>query len=423
MSVTAMPMKPTAAEAAFASRFDGEAAGLPGNAAMASARKAAITALKTAGLPTRRVEAWHYTDLRRLLAALPEAGPAGEAVALEPLVAGSAIAITANGAAGASPTAPGVAFSRMVSKFEDGSFAPAMVMRGPDDAIGAINIAFSTDGWFADIAAGTQAEAPIELQNLVTGGQGHSRFAVRAGSRAKAVIVERQAGEGTSFATSVANLLIGDGADITWVIVQERDKGADHLGQLNVELGAESRLSVLVLNAGGRIVRQEVHVAVAGENSELAIKGVNLIGNGAHVDVTTSLVHSVPNTTATEIFRNVVTGGGKGVFQGQIKVAQIAQKTDARMACNTLLLSDDADFSAKPELEIFADDVGCAHGATVSDISETHLFYLRARGIPERLARSMLVKAFVEEVFEELDHAAVGEALVNRIEDWLDRNG
>ena len=423
MSVTVMPLKLTAAEEALAGRFDGEAAGLPGNKAVADARKAAMTAIRTNGLPTRRVEAWHYTELRRLLAAFPESAGAGEAAALEPIVPGSTLAAAANGAAAASPSAPGVSFTRMVSKFEDGSFAPAMALRGADDAIGAINNALASDGWFADIADGVELEAPVEIQNLVTGGQSHTRFPVRVGKGARATIVERQAGEGAAFATSVSNLAVGDGAEVTWVIVQERDEAADHLGQLNAELGDGARLTVLVLNAGGRLVRQEVHVAVAGENSELAIKGVNLIGKGAHVDVTTSLIHSVPNTTATEIFRNVVTKGGKGVFQGQIKVAQIAQKTDARMACNTLLLSDDADFSAKPELEIFADDVGCAHGATVSDISDTHLFYLRARGIPERLARAMLVKAFVEEVFEELDNEAIGEALVNRIENWLDRNG
>ena len=124
-----------------------------------------------------------------------------------------------------------------------------------------------------------------------------------------------------------------------------------------------------------------------------------------------------------ETFRNVVFDRGRGVFQGDIRVAQIAQKTDARMACNTLLLSDEAEFSAKPELEIFADDVQCAHGATVADIDPNHLFYLRARGIPEKEARAMLVLAFVEESFDEVEDETLRGGLNGVIEQWLEAHG
>jgi Fe-S cluster assembly protein SufD len=139
--------------------------------------------------------------------------------------------------------------------------------------------------------------------------------------------------------------------------------------------------------------------------------------------VTLKLGHNQPNTNSDETFRNVLYDNAKGVFQGQIKVAQIAQKTDAQMACNTLLLSDDADFSAKPELEIFADDVICAHGATVTDIDPAQLFYLMARGVTEKTARGLLVKGFVAEVVEEFDDEAVVEALEGIITDWLNKNG
>ena len=120
---------------------------------------------------------------------------------------------------------------------------------------------------------------------------------------------------------------------------------------------------------------------------------------------------------------NIVCGDGQGVFQGQIKVAQPAQKTDAQMACNSLLLTDDSNFSAKPELEIFADDVICAHGATVTDIDDDQLFYLRARGIPEKIARTLLIKAFVGEVVEELEAGdALEDAFAGIIDSWLDEN-
>ena len=211
-------------------------------------------------------------------------------------------------------------------------------------------------------------------------------------------------------------------ATVNYLIVQQAGSGGEHLARLSVTLHENATLNVFVLNAGGKLVRQEIRVAVNGENSNLAMRGVNLVGNGAHIDVTTVLEHNVPNTNATELFRNVVAGDGKGVFQGQIKVAQAAQKTDAQMACNTLLLTDDSDFSAKPELEIFADDVICAHGATVTDIDDGHLFYLRARGIPERAARALLIKAFVDEVVEELDAGDLGETLIGLIDNWLDEN-
>jgi Fe-S cluster assembly protein SufD len=192
---------------------------------------------------------------------------------------------------------------------------------------------------------------------------------------------------------------------------------------LNASMEAGAQLTILVLNTGGNLVRREINVVSRGENGRLDIRGVNLIGGEAHVDVTTSIVHTAPDCTSTETFRNVATDRGQGVFQGQISVEQAAQKTDARMACNTLLLSDEAGFSAKPELEIFADDVQCGHGATVTDILDDQLFYLRARGIAERDARAMLVKAFVEEVFDDYGNDEIKLVLNRRIEDWLERNG
>ena len=135
------------------------------------------------------------------------------------------------------------------------------------------------------------------------------------------------------------------------------------------------------------------------------------------------LDHSAPATNSTEIIRNVVTDKAEGAFQGQIRVAQPAQKTDAKMACNTLLLSDEGGFSAKPELEIFADDVQCGHGATVAEIDRNHLFYLMARGVDERTARGLLVKAFVAEIIEEMEDEAIVEALEAKLDGWFAKHG
>ena len=243
----------------------------------------------------------------------------------------------------------------------------------------------------------------------------------RAGGSGRPVGV-RSYSDGCGGHSSVVDIQIGDKATVNYVLSIEEGDAAQRLAQLNVSIGAEATLNLFILNAGGKLVRQEINFDVVGENSNLNISGVNLVGGEAHIDVTSSITHHVPHTNAEEVFRNVATERGNGVFQGQINVRQAAQLTDARMACNTLLLSDDCGFSAKPELEIFADDVQCAHGATVTDLEDSYMFYLMARGISENTARRMLIRAFVAEIVEELEDEALIEALENRIDIWMERH-
>ncbi len=237
-------------------------------------------------------------------------------------------------------------------------------------------------------------------------------------------MIERhiQTTDGQAFVSSVSDISLEDGAEVTWIVVQEQGADDTHLAQVRVRVGDNAKLRLFVINAGGKLVRQELRIDVAGEGADLQLRGVNLLGGDTHTDVTLVLGHNVPNTTSTEIFRNVVFDRARGVFQGMIKVALDAQKTDARMACNTLLMSDDAEFAAKPELEIFADDVQCGHGATVADIDDNHLYYLMARGIPRNKARAMLVNAFVAEIVEELEDEALVEALEAIISNWLEKH-
>jgi Fe-S cluster assembly protein SufD len=315
----------------------------------------------------------------------------------------------------------------------NGSLAPALGASNADDAIGALNTAFVSDGWFLDVAAGAQVAQPIELQNVQAGGsaagsqaagcQAHVRFPVRVGDGARVTIVERQTGGASAFATSVANLLIGKNAEVRWLIVQDLPASSSLLSQFNAEIGEGSSLSLFLMNEGGRLVRQEVRVKASGERSDFQLRGVNLLAGDTHTDVTMVLDHAAPNAGSRELVRNVVTGKARGVFQGRINVHQVAQQTDAKMACNTLLLSDDADFSAKPELEIFADDVQCGHGATVTEIDANHLFYLKARGIDDKSARGLLVKAFVAEAIEQLEDEVIVDALEARLDAWFAAHG
>ncbi len=389
---------------------------------VADAKDSAIEALRRDGLPNRRVEAWHYTDLRLLMSRLEDKGTAADAsgkggTLLSPLLPNSHVVEIGAPDSGAAPA--GVTVSE-ISESADWSRSPNHLDR-PVDTIRLLNASFGAAAVAIEIAPNTEMTAPLELRSQA-GDRSHGLARCTVGAAAKAVFVERIEGAASPTpSTGVSHLVIGEGADVLWIVDQAKDPSAAHFGQLNVELGADASFRMFVLNTGGALVRYEVHAETMGEGGDIKIRGVNLIENGQHIDVTTTLRHTAPHTTATETFRNVVTGG-HGVFQGMIKVAKEAQKTDAKMACNTLLLSDDGDFSAKPELEIFADDVQCGHGATAGEINAEHLFYLMSRGIPEQPARALLVKAFVAEIVEELEHEAAEAALMQRIDTWLERS-
>jgi Fe-S cluster assembly protein SufD len=297
-------------------------------------------------------------------------------------------------------------------------------LRQSDDFIGLLNGIYVSGGAYLDVSDGASLSVPVEIQNRHAGGQHHTRLAVTIGAGAKGTFIERHvsSSDDQSLVTSITDIEVGERADATWIICQEQGGSDTHLAQTNIKLGADARLTFFVINMGGELVRQEVHTDAAGERSDFAFRAINLLGDASHTDITLTLNHLVPNCVSTETVRNVVFDRARGVFQGQINVDRIAQKTDARMACNTLLLSDTAEFDTKPELEIFADDVQCAHGATVTDIEDSHLFYLRSRGITEKRARSMLVNAFIAEIVEELENDELVEALESRFSDWLERH-
>ncbi|MBD9387885.1 Fe-S cluster assembly protein SufD [Agrobacterium sp. AGB01] len=414
----------TAAETALVEAYTAQLGDLPGNGAVIAARDNLLENLKTLGLPTRRIEAWHYTDLKTLLRALPDTVPVPVLSAAAPIVSGSPVIASLQGVAAKGVTTEGFSVSSFGEALLDGSAAAGLSELDKDDVIGRINGSFVRDGFVVDIPANAEIETPIEIQAIHGGGQVHNRFPVRFGAGAKATIIERHlaATEDGAFVSSISDITLDDGAEVTWVLLQQQGAADTHLGQLRIRMGADVKLRLFFINAGGKLVRQELRIDVEGEGSDLIVRGVNLLGGETHTDVTMVLGHNVPNTTSTEIFRNVVFDRAKGIFQGMIRVAPDAQKTDAKMACNTLLMSDDGEFSAKPELEIFADDVQCGHGATVADISDTHLYYLMARGIPRAKARAMLVNAFVAEIVEELEDEHLVEALETIISNWLENH-
>lgn len=424
MNIQATPPR-TPAEQAIIDTFAREAGNLPGDARTSEIRGRLMAGFSTSGLPSRRIEAWHYTDMRTLVRALPKAGEVGPCEALAPLVSGSTVLPVLQGEAGEPAFIEGAHVQPFMDQLASGYSADLLAERGSDDLIGRLNGAFVSDGFALEVGDDVELALPVEIQAVQDGGHAHTRFPCRFGKNAKATIVERQAaaGDRTAFSSSISSLELDDGAEVVWVLVQSRGGEDTHLGQFSATLGAKARLTLFIVNAGGKLVRQEVHVETTGEGAHFDLRGINLLDGDTHTDVTMTLGHNVPETTSLEILRNVVLGKARGVFQGQIQVAQIAQKTDAQMSCNTLLLSDEGEFAAKPELEIFADDVVCGHGATVVDIDPTQLFYLMARGVSEKSARSLLINGFVDELVDELENEELADTLRQIVADWLAEHG
>lgn len=392
-------------------------------------RPKALQSLEEFGLPTRRVEAWHYTDLRANFSkgVKPMAKPANAEQPVQEMLKSEVKFAFFNGYYFADQTSD-LPDGLTVAEMDDEALSLPVSVFGDEDranAVGWINDGFAQSGLTIAVAKDAKIEQPTVItHDFSETGIAANRLSVDLAEGASAVFLEANTcrDDEAVVHSNHVDLTIGKNAHATWIIDQEMGNAATRLARMNVVVGEGAKLSLFVMNAGGKFIRQELDFTVDGEGAELEISGINLIGDKAHIDVTSRITHNVPSTESTEIFRNVVTDAGRGVFQGQIKVAQAAQLTDARMACNTLLLSDDCDFSAKPELEIFADDVQCAHGATVTDLEDQYLFYLKARGIPERDARRLLIRAFVAQVLEDMDDEAIVGILDNRIDAWMSRH-
>ncbi len=218
-------------------------------------------------------------------------------------------------------------------------------------------------------------------------------------------------------------LVVGDEAHVDHVKVTGVGAGALHISSLMAAIGAHARFNEFLFTTGASVVRNQLFVRFDGEGTIAAIRGASLLKGRQHADVTIVADHVAPACISREVFKTVLDDEGRGVFQGKIIVRPEAQKTDAKMATHALLLSDTAEADNKPELEIFADDVQCGHGATSGDLDEDLLFYLKARGIPAKEAESLLIQAFVGEAVEGIEHAGLRDALMDHVAGWLKARG
>jgi len=437
-------MKPVMADPAtpaqpFVAAFDAARAGLPGAGLgwLDGLRRSGIERFKALGLPGPKLEAWKYTRLRPL-----------EDTRYQPVS-------DADGAAAVdlvpSILAPAEDATRLV--FVNGRLSEALSSRGrlPEgvrvqclrDALAsdpawaeqrlarngaadnqpllALNTAMMDSGLVLRVGRGVVVERPIEVV-FIGGLTAHpvayfprNLIALEAGAEATLVKHHAGAGVGAYLANAVTDIEVGDGARLRHYRVQAESRDATHLSTTHVRIGRDATYENFTLAIGGRLSRNEISARLEGPGGHCAINGAYLMRGSEHCDNTTLIEHVAPHTTCREVFKGVLDDESRAVFQGRIVVHKNAQKTDGHQLCKALLLSTGAEIDAKPELEIYADDVKCSHGATTGQLDETALFYLRSRGVPEALARNLLVQSFLGEALDEITDLGVRQAFTDKI--------
>ena len=417
---------------------------LPGTGKVAELRQQAFEAYARAGLPHRRLEDWKYTDLRALmrevlpLAAAPDASAlerAKAALASLPAVDAHRLVLVdgvlAPALSNLDALEAGVRVQSLSEILQDNSNAARADLLENGVASGAmiaLNAAMATDGAVVAVANGAVLAKPIHIVHVATRSSAstYTRSFLKLGQAAHATLVESfVAADGAKSyqANDAVIVWLGDDAHLQHVRLMADSADASNITTAVFTIGAKSRLTSFNMTSGGGLSRYQGYLTFAGEGAEASVNGVNLLNERQHADTTLFLDHAVPNCASREIFRAVVDDRAHSVFQGRIIVQPKAQKTDAKMMTRALLLSDEAEADNKPELEIFADDVTCGHGATTGALDESLLFYLRARGLSEKEAQALLIQAFVGEAIESIASDELREVAITIAQRWLEMRG
>jgi Fe-S cluster assembly protein SufD len=429
----------TAAETGLAQVFSLARARLPGDDTIAAQRKAAFDLFAKEGLPHRRVEEWKYTDLRALMReAKPLASPPDAAAKARARNAGKLLGdvevrrlVFVDGAfvAELSDIAglePGLAVGSLAAALTDGD--PALAahigkLAPAGDVAVALNTALMGDGAVIRIGAGSTIDRPLHLLFVASERPAATfvRSLVVVEKGARVMLIESHEGPADSDyqVNAVLEMSVGDGAHVDHVKLIGEGADALHVSTLAAAIGAKARFNSFTFTVGGAVVRNQLFLKFEGEGTVAGIRGATLIKGRQHADTTLVAHHIARDCQSREVFKSVLDGEAHGIFQGRIIVRPDAQKTDAKMMTRALLLSERAEADNKPELEIFADDVQCGHGATAGPLNEDLKFYLMARGIPAAEAEALMIQAFVGESIEGIEHAGLREALMESVAVWL----
>jgi len=419
--------------AGFLARYQALKDHLPGARVkwLAALRADAAAHVAARGFPTRRVEAWKYTDLSPVAQAgfaEPLTAVAGALALPKPRAAARAVFVDGRFRADLSAL-NGLAYrvasvAQHLPELEGrlGTLAPLA-----DHPMNALNTLMFEDGLVVDVPAGKDAGHLELLSIAVDPGRPfafHPRHILRIGAGARLSLLETALGGSAQYLHNpVFEIDLAEAAVLMHGRAQQEGDGAFHLSVIHARIAAEARYDTMAVSAGARLARMEIHAALTGPKASCHMNTAQLAAGRALVDTTTALDHAASYCASRQTCKTVLAGQSRGVFQGKILVRREAQKTDGYQMNQALLLSGEAEMDSKPQLEIYADDVKCSHGATIGALDADSLFYLRSRGVPADQARSMLVQAFLHEAFEGLADDVLHEALTEAVDGWWARHG
>jgi Fe-S cluster assembly protein SufD len=379
-------------------------------------RQNAIRFFSETGLPTRKDEAWRWTDLSLLRepsrrVTTPPAdfqkldGPFADIDAWRLFFVNGVLQNAA------SETPPGVRAQSLRAALQDDPVIADGLRDTDRSPFLSLNTALLNDGAYICVAADTQAPKPLHLI-FFNSGNAHIRNLVVLEARANVTLLESHYGPAgvEYFVNNASDVQLGEGARLAHYRDQAESQNGLHFHFLNARLDSHTVYDGFTLTRGARLSRNQAHVEIAGSDALCSLNGVSMLNGSQTADTTCIMDHRAPASQSRQMFRNVLAGKSQGIFQGLIRVAKPAQRTDATQQIKAMLLSPHAVQNSKPELEILADDVKCAHGASVGQLDEAALFYLRARGIDEAQARALLIGAFLDDAVAQIQGSAALDA-------------
>jgi Fe-S cluster assembly protein SufD len=403
-------------------------------AAITATRLQALDRFQTLGFPTTRTEEWKYTSLTPLTRtdfalATPGARVDGAAKVLSRLcVSEQALAelvfingVFSEGASRIGELPAGLRVTRFVDALAQKSPALEHFARYADfqtHALTALNTALAQDGAVIEVDNGTSVDGFVHLIFIGDSGVGegeavmaHPRNLFVIGRNAQLSIAETYAGNGRYFTNVVSELFAGEGSVVDHTKFETESSDGIHIGTLQIHQERDANVTSRTIAIGGGLVRNDINTALLGEGASCSLEGLYIVDGTEHVDNHTVIDHARPHCTSNELFKGILDGNGRGIFDGTIIVRPDAQKTSSRQVNNNLLLSETAIVDSKPTLEIHADDVKCNHGSTIGQLDEEAMFYLRARGVGEEEARNLLIHAFAADIIDRMKLKPLAECI------------
>lgn len=416
--------------AGFIARYDGLKDHLPGARKpwLATLRDDAAAHFAARGFPTRRVEQWKYTDLAAVAQAhFAEPLTMVEGALALPVPNGGHRAVFVDGRFREDlSTLDGLPYRTLglAQNLNEAEPYLGALAKPQNEPLAALNTMLFEDGLFIDVPDGVDGGLLELVSVAVDPGRPfafHPRHLIRLGAGAKLTLIETATGRGQCLHNPVFEIEVAEDASLTHGRLLQEEATVFHLSTIYATIAAAGTYDNFTVAAGPRLTRNEIHAALTGPRAACHMNGAQMAAEGQHVDTTTSLDHAAPDCASRQTYKTVLAGRSRGVFQGKILVRREAQKTDGYQMNQALLLSEDAEIDSKPQLEIYADDVKCSHGATVGALDADSLFYLRARGIPESQAKAMLVEAFLHEAVETVTDDTLRGALTRALDAWWSR--